>query len=273
MFNRWRAQSLKKRIGLTAATGGLITLIYVSVAFLTVRPAEVRLAELKNSWEQEKICHESCAFWRRAATEEITRALAADSDLRSRAARQLKLYLLDEEISVEFRAELIKILRQATGLNKPPAYLQDYLFNGDNAAVRAAIIDSYGLEPLDKLFTLLNGHDDLAVRQAAVRALSNYPAKETGFSAGQLKAITELILNPETERRLRQDLVMLLSDYYPLWSTETAAILLAIYEHKEIGDEVSRAFAVDIYNRFNGGLSELPLPLVSDAAWDEYFNN
>lgn len=277
-WSRWRRRPLKHKIFSAAAVGVLIAVVYVLIGLLAVSRSETHLAALKDSWEREKICHEDCGQRRRLSEEKIVAALVADPDLKSRTAERLKLYLLDENAITEFRTELIKMLRRADGSGEAAVYLKDYLLNGDNVVIRAAILDFYGAaafndESLDNLFGLLSGRDELSVRQAAVRALSNYQNKETDFKAEQLSLIEEIILNVRTERRLRSDLTMLLGDYYPLWPEETATILLAIYERREFGDEVSRAFAADIYNRFHGVADELPEPTVSDAAWDEYFNN
>lgn len=294
-FKNWfKSCSFKKKLLLGGGILTILILIYLLIALLAVSPVEIRLAELKNSWENEKICHESCALRRAEAEEAVVGVLMVDFNAvkESRLAKRLKIYFLDEKLSAEFRSELVKILRRAYGPAKPPLYLKDYLTRDDgNPAVQATIINSYGaavlnqaalndkggdkagVSPLNYYFTLLTGDRDLVLKLEAIRALSNYPDKINYFSTDQLAAIEKLALDPATDSRLRPSLILLLTDYYPLFPKETAAILKMIYGEKNAGDEISRAFAADILNRFGAKGDKWPIPAVSDAAWDEYYNN
>lgn len=281
----FKSCSLKKKLSLAGGFLTILVLIYLLVAGLAVSPAEIQLAELKNSWEKEKICHEACAGERAQAEEMVVKALKKTARQKeTHLARRLKIYFLDENLSAEFRSELVKIWQRAFGPDNPPDYLKDYLASaGGNTAVQAAIIASFpvafltpisvGHSPLDYYFTLLTGNRDLALKQAAVSALSNYPDKTRDFSEDQLATIKNLALNPATDRRLRQPLILLLADYYSLFPETTAAVLKTVYEAESAGDEISRAFAADIFNKWHSGADKLPVSAVSDAAWEKYYNN
>jgi hypothetical protein len=275
--SRWRSLSLKQRLCFFA--GALVSLfgLYFLGAFLAVNPAEVRLAELKNSWQAEKICHEDCSLKRRQAVETIIKSLTGKPD--SRLAKRLQNYFLDEEAGAEFRSELVAILRRAFGPDAPP-YIKSYLADSEaDPVIQAAIIASYGgilgseeeNSSPDYYFTLLTGDYHPALKQEAIKLLSDFPNKEKWFSLKQLEAIESLIVDSATEKSLRQSLVLLLSDYYPLFSEETAVILKTAYNAENGQDEISRAFAADILNKLGG--EELAPVAVSPAAWEEYYNN
>jgi len=291
--------NLKKLLAVITGVAAIIALSYFLIAGLAVTKAETQLAALKNSWEKEKICHESCAARRAAAEQAVIKSLAAGDQS---AANRLKKYFSDARISAEFKGELVKIASRAYGPDKPPAYLRDYLANpvGDSN-VKAAIIISFAASSLDKdfsaaaplnyYFNILSDSEDEVVKQAAIDVLSNYKNKAKDFSASQLAVIKNLVLDRATNRHLRQSLVLLLSDYYPLFPEATASILKMVYEAgaggantgeagtngaNQLNDEVSRAFSADILNRFSadqGEAQKFPIPPVSQAAWDEYYNN
>jgi hypothetical protein len=248
-------------------------LIYYSLALTLVSAGEVRLAALKESYEKEEICHEACALARRGVSEKITEILAEDKGMDSKTARRLRAYFLDENLDLEFRAELAAILFRATEPGNPPEYVFEYLVTGAEDYLRAAIINIYGLDP-EIAFLFLDSEEKIEIKLAAIRALSNYPDKQGTFSAAQLALIRGLALDSATDQRLRQPLVLLLSDYYPLFPEETRELLKVIYDSQNAVDEISQAFAADLYNRFKtGDEEELILPEISEAQWEEYYNN
>jgi hypothetical protein len=275
---------LKKKLLISGGVFITLVLIYLLVSFLIVQPAEIQLARLKSSWEKEKICHEACSLKRRLASEAIVRALEKEAGgTESRLRRRLKLYFLDKKLSAEFKSELIRIIRQADGPDNPPDYLKNYLSSVDgDVVVQGEILNSFPAtslrpesveqSPLNYYFTILTGDREFYIKKAAIHALSNYPDKTRYFSDDQLAIIRNLTLDPSTDKRLRQSLIMLLGDYYPLFPTATAEILIEVYTIKTFSDEISRAFAADILNK-NDQRNKWPLPDISEATWDEYYNN
>jgi hypothetical protein len=269
----WQKCSLKQKIWWLA--GGLVAplVVYLLIALSSVSAGEVRLAELAGSWTKEKVCHEACASNRRALEEAIIDELAGSTRSARRTARRLEIYFLDEDSDAAFRQRLVSILGRAFGPDDLPPYLSDYLAREDGQAdVRAAIIDAYGtaFSP-DYYLTVVKGSGETSLKQAAVRALSVYPDKAFNFSVAQLATIGESVFDKTLPQSLRAALVLLLSDYYSLFPTETDKLLRTIYGADKEVDVISRAFAADILNRH--GQKTWLLPDISEAQWAEYYNN
>ena len=267
---------------------GFLLVFYLAGAMLILSGAELRLAELRASWEEEPICREDCQLWRRGKVAEIVRELERKPD--SRLARRFKKYFYDQNLSREFKIELVKITRQAFGPDNPPAYLKDYVqLSGSeiDSRLQAAIIAVFSplalaseelatFGPLDFYFSLLLSEADLFLRREAVRSLSNHPDKSKDFSANQLEIIKSLVLDLDLDNRLRQDLVFLLGDYYPFFPDKSREIWAAIYDFV-FNDEISRALAADFLNRLAilAGEDDQAWPdlEISAAAWEEYYQD
>lgn len=271
----------KRRRLLILTVLGLIFLIisvYLIVSLAAVSAAEMTLAELKNSWEVEKICHEQCIKTRQEMTETLIDDLKNKPD--SRAGKLLRTYFLAEENDADFRRELLRIISAVYGANNPPDYIRAYLrLPSGNVKIQAEIINlfsprflnaSFSGSPLDYYFMILAGNSALDLKLASLRALGGDSDKGANFSVSQLIIIKKIVLNNLIDHRLRQPLVLLLSDYYPFFPAETAAILQAIYQDEASGDTISRVFAGDILNHQGG--TELDLPEISSAQWEEYYN-
>ncbi len=263
------------------------SLLYLLVALIFISPAELSLAELRGSWQSETICHESCQLRRRRASEMVIAALKNDPD--SRLARQIKRFFFDSRSSWEFRAELISIWREAAGSANPPIYLRDYLADPeampqlaaeiladfDPTALDLSVSESDVRGPIDYYFSILSSGKDFLIKREAVRAISTQPDKRTAFSPDQVESLGKMILDASQDRRLRQILVMLLGDYYPLFPDESSEVLRLAYGSAAL-DPISRALSADNLNRFeaDGGPDggEWPLPEISREDWDEYYN-
>jgi len=258
----------------------LAVLVHLIISLLSVSRTELVLAELRDSWQQEKICHEECAKKRRERIAELIEGLRSKPG--SRAGKLLQSYFLEENGDRSFRIQVLQIILAVNGPGNPPEYVRQYLEspNGD-LKIRAEIISSFSPgslffsttvgSPLDYYFTLLAGPEAIELKLAAANAISNFSDKDAAFSKSQIEAVKKIILTPAADRHLRQSLVLLLSDYYPLFPGEVASVLQAVYQDESSGDDISRAFAGDILNRRGG--TELALPEISDAQWDEYYNN
>lgn len=244
----------------------MFALLYLAFSLLSVSHGELKLAELKKSWQEEEVCHEDCSRRRRAAADEAASALAAGE---KRVAVRLKEYFLDASLPIGFREELVGLSRRAYAADNPPRYLSDYWSETEGEPrLRAAILGAYNPASRDYYFSLLSGDEELPVKREALRLLSADAGKVSGLSPEQLTLIKNLALDPRTPVSLRAPLVLLAGDYYEAFPAETVAVWKKIYAE---GDEVSRAFAAD---RLNGLASEkVAVPSVSEEAWDEYYNN
>ncbi|MFA6995099.1 MAG: hypothetical protein WC249_01670 [Patescibacteria group bacterium] len=285
-FAKWlRKRSLVQKFELFGGLAAGLFGLYLLVVFLAVSSGELALAKLKESWEQEKICHEDCA----RARQEAEKAIMADikNNLKNLeqapVAHRLEEYFLAGSSNPKWQEELIKIWRLAAGENNLPSYLKNYLSaSSSNPVVQAAIISTFSPQtlsfssssdasPLVYYFDLLSGDYDLALKQAAIMSLSNYSDKSQDFSLDQLLMIKNLVLTPATDNRLRQALVLLLSDYYSIFPSESEEILREVYGTDISGDVISRAFAADVLNRHL--TEDLVLPEISAAEWQKYYNN
>ncbi len=291
--SQWRrSASLKKRLFLGGAAIALVLIAgYVSLVFFSFDRPALKLAELRNSWEKEKLCHEDCLSFRRAAAQEVIGNLASNPSYRLK--NLLRSYFLDEGLETGFRVELIRILSSAYADNPPP-YIREYLSNtSGRAELRAGIISYFSPEALssdkkappgskqtgnDFYLSLLTSGEDPLVKEAAVQVLSSHGAGSGGdngrvsaLSLKQLGDIAGLALDPSTDNHLRSSLVLLLADHYLSFPEEVGKDLQEIYSDKTGGDDISRAFAADTLNNLAG--RKLPLPEISAAQWERYYNN
>jgi len=270
----FKQRSLKQRclLGALVLASGLI--IYCLMTLLFINQAKLSLTKLKISVETEKICHEACRLERLKQQEIVIKALQKGDQ---RLEKEMERYFFQASESREFKKELIKIWRQKSEPATLPENLEKYLqaANGD-PELQALILKSFLTDAndprVDYYFSILNGNSELALKKEAVRALSNIRAKQKYFTVDQLTKLNDLIFRAATPNKLRQFLVLLLNDYYQLFPTETKEILLAVYNNKNLQDNLSRAFSADILNRDSGRI-KFPLPVVSAGEWDEYYNN
>ncbi len=272
----WRSFSLRKRWFLVIVIVLSLILLYLFLSMLIVDQTELSLEKLRRSYRDEPICHEICAADREAAIATIIKGLEENPD--SKKIWRLQVYLLDSDNELNFRISLVNILQEAFGADNPPDYIQEYMHNGEEPLIRAAILSSFSAQalsaaanPLDYYYEILRGGEDIAVKLAAARALSSAAGKENLFASEQLGYIKKMIFDPKNDQRLRQALILLLGDYYPVFPEETKDILVVFYKTDLSGDSISRAFAADILNRLGG--EELAVPEISAEEWEEYYNN
>jgi len=218
----------------------------------------------------------------------------------------------DPSLDRDFKKELVKISALAYGPNNPPDYLRAYLNNIQGDLVVQTMIISLFSDPslfsptlmatwktkaenpqiaaADRLaaltglaetqddsllafyFSRLTDDDDLAVRQEAVRAISNISDKAGYWRVDQLAVIKKLLLDSRVPNLLRADLVFLASDYYSFFPSETLSVLTVFYKQTPSLDPVSRALAADAVNRLSR-TKKLATPAVSEADWQTYYNH
>lgn len=289
--------------------GGIFLLVFLGIYFfsalINVSPAEIALAELNKSFKEETICHEECYLWRQEQEKIVALSLKNGSN---KLANRILAYWSDAKENFDFKTELVKIMLLAYGKNNPPGYLNDYVADSDaNQKLVREILSSFDLEvasnqnlinslnntissaatstekveaiktlgkvggdsEIDSYFLLLSSAEDIKVKKQAIKNISNILEKSKYFTLEQLAIIKPLILAPETNLSLRQELVLLVGDYYLVYPEESEMIWRNVYEN-EAQDSISRLFSADNLNHLAG--TELELPAVSQAEWADYYN-
>lgn len=283
LLRRLSAYSLQQKIWLGVLAGISLGLVYVTVSMLVLSRGEIYLAALRTSYRLEPLCHDRCLRERYQIRDRVVTELKTKQF--GRLARRIENYFMNPEEDFNFRSELALIYQQALGRDNPPDYLRAYVANSQSDERLVARLltlfsplalsgDSTLINPLDYYFSVLNSGASLAMSEAAVLGISNYPDRESTFRVEQIATLKELIMSPGTDDRLRPSLVMLLGDYYSLWPDETSEVLRTVYTLL-VGDEISRAFSADLLNRFEpqGGPEggEWVAPEVSSEAWSKYY--
>jgi|GEM_PF-507585 hypothetical protein len=281
------------------------SIIYLLISLLNVSKAEVALAELEKSFKEEAICHEECYLWRQGKEKIVELGL---KDGNTKLENRILVYWRDSEENFEFKKEFIQIMLATYGKNSPPAYLSDYLANPDanqrlireivsgfdlgatdnqsllvrlNDEIKKAATSTEKIEAIKTLgevdggseianyFLLLNSVEDVKVKKQAIKNISNILEKSKYFTLEQLTIIKSLVLAPETNSSLRQDLVLLLGDYYLVYPEESKVIWDDAYKNESL-DSISRLFSADNLNHLAG--EKLELPAVSSEEWADYYN-
>lgn len=283
----------------------ILFIFYLLLLFLSVSRPEIALAKLKKSYQEERICHEECHFWRQAQEKIIV------SELRDGSKKLNKIILndwRDPALNFDFKKELLIIIASVYGVENPPGYLQDYLVdtNSEKRLVREIITrfnfssaSSQNLaiilhnkiktatssqekiqvleilaeinndQEIDNYFFLLSSNDSVDLKREVIKNISLIHEKSSVFTLAQLESIKNLILTPAIDLRLRQDLVLLVGDYYLVFPKESEAVWQEVYTDKSL-DNISRAFSADNLNHLAG--QRLILPAVSPLEWANYYN-
>lgn len=212
-------------------------------------------------------------------------------------------------LDLAFKKELIKIMFLAYGSSNPPDYLSDYLdwpqanqdlvreimtifgpglgtnrrlvleldnklktgtSSEEKIAVLKTLREISNDAEIDSYFSLLTSTADRDLKREAVKNISAIREKSLFFTLEQLEVIKELVLSQETEVKLRQDLVLLLGDYYLVFPEASAKIWKEIYRDTSL-DSVSRVFSADNLNHL--ARAKLTLPAVNPQEWEDYYND
>lgn len=259
--------------------------LYYSIALARISDAEINLAALRENVNKQKICHEDCLLTRKKQAAVIIAALKKSEP---NLLRRLEDYWNDRRESFEFKKEIINLWRLNNEANNDlssvppndlsgvPPYIYDYLDQADgDPRLQSLIISSFlsfnqGKQWLDYYFSLLASKRDLSLKKEALIALSNRENKAADFNLKQLVFLKNLLINPETPLAIKADIVLLIGEYYPLFTAETNSILLEIYKNQAL-DNITRSFSGDILNRENGN-TKLILPAISEVEWGNYYN-
>ncbi|MFA5131186.1 MAG: hypothetical protein WC467_02065 [Patescibacteria group bacterium] len=303
------AAALRRRSKITIVAGVALVvfpiLLYLFIALMRVSPAELALKRLEESYRLMPICHEQCALerdtWEKSVVNELKRN-------KKRVLERLKIEWRNKNAGDAFKAELVHIIYLAYGPDNPPEYLLDYLSepNAKPQIIREIIMRfnsvafaRYDLEEIltrqinqatssaDKLeaiktlgeikndaeisnyFAILDSDTETEMRREAIKNISAIRQKSSFFTIEQLNIIKKIVLAPETDNYLRQDLIFLLGDYYLVYPAESLEIWQEVYKDTAL-DSLSRAFSADYLNHLD--TKKVELPEVSAADWDSYYN-
>jgi hypothetical protein len=281
-----------------------LTIIFVVILFFNISPAETALVKLAASFSGEISCHEKCNVFRQNQEKII---IAGFKTKPQKLDRMMLNYWRAKEINSDFKKELIKLSALAYGADNPPEYFKNYLLDSgaDLSLVREIISQfnltaaadslSGGLEmrienasssaekiealktlgklgadaEIDNYFNLLNSAEAIEIKKEAIKNLSNIREKSIYFTLAQLDILKKLIISPSTDIRIRQELVLLIGDYYLVFPLESASAWQEIYANKSL-DNISRSFSADSLNHLKN--ARLVLPVVSETDWAAYYN-
>lgn len=304
-MKRLRLDTPRRKIIFGGIALAAVLLACLVISLLSVSDGEVALAELAESFKNEAICHEEC-YLRRQEKEGIIEVKLKEGD--ARLEKRIVSYWRDPEGNLEFKKELVRLPAAVYGKNNPPAYINDYLsdpdadsrlireiisvFNIETAASDGLLVNLdnkingatettekieaiktlgrvAGGSEIDRYFLLLKSEEEIEVKKQAVISISNILEKSKYFTLDQISLIESLILAPETDKKLRQDLVLLLGDYYLIYPDESEAVWRKIYKDKSL-DSISRLFSADNLNHL--AEAKLELPAISPEEWADYYN-
>lgn len=247
--------------------------IYYGAALMRVSEAEVNLAALRENINNEKICHDDCLLFRKKKENLI---IAAINKSEKKLLKRLEDYWFNQDESLDFKKEIINLWRLNNDLENIPQYFFDYLDNEEgDVKLQALIISSY-LSPnqdirwLDYYLNLLISKRDVSLKKEALLALSNREDKAEHFTLKQLSLLKKLMFDKSAPEEIKPHVVLLIGDYYQLFSEDTELVLMELYESQEV-DNISKAFAVDILNRYRTK-KKLASPEISSEEWGKYYS-
>jgi len=269
--NYWQKKTRVWRILFCSIMSGLVVLVYLGLVLLTIKPAILTLARLRESIGGA--CHEECQLARFAWRQELINDLkSGDKSLE----RKMMEYFLDQEEDLEFIEELIKVYSSVYSEDNLPDYLSGYLQNQSFSSELQVLIFNYffaknqvGEADLDYYLALLSDANNFQLKQAAIQAISNIEDQAALFTEQQIEIISELLETTNINNRLRQSLVLLLGDYYRFFPEKVGEILIAVYNSLN-ADKISQFFAADILNRYLL-TTEFPEPFIGSAEWEVYY--
>jgi len=283
--------------------------LYLLISFLNISRSVLALGSLEESYRREKICHEECSVWRQTQEGLIIVDLKSDLEKRkNKLVKRILNYWRAEDGDLEFKKELVRISFLAYGRENPPEYLSDYLVDSraEQSLVRE-IISQFDIEKMNRqnlkstllnkiknatssqektealktlggleddqeinnYFFILTSSESLELKREAIKNISAVLDKKSFFTLSQLETISNLILDMGTDPSLRQELSLLLGDYYLVFPAETEKIWRDVYE-KDGLDNISRLFSADNLNHLSG--TNLALPEISPSEWESYYN-
>ncbi len=282
-----------------------VLICYLGFALFFISEGELALAELQQSYKKEKICHEACSFWRQEQEQIV---LAEIKNNPHKIEKRIRKYWQKKSEDIDFKVELLRIMSPAYGENNPPLYIKEYLedpesdmfllreiiANFNSSAVNNKVLtnniqkrikNSDNIEnqveavktlksinndgEIEKYFATIISSSSPEIKVEVIRNIGSIKNKRAIFTKDQLEKIRIIATAENTDIRVRQELVMLLGDYYLIFPKESASLWKEIYNNKLL-DKISRSFCADSLNHLTG--ANLDLPEVSADEWANYYN-
>ncbi len=276
LFKKLRNNKLNKRkkilIG-SACSLFLILICFIS-ALASVDKGSLSLIKLQDSYKSQELCHEECREERENNSKILSDSLKKKNQ---KLENKIELILLSKDEGIEFKKELINILSFVYKPEDIPAYLNKFLENQNADSEIKTLIFNKFIERSDVSLSLkyylnlLSEPNDNGLKLEAARALSNIPDKKNIYSKSQLELIKSLTIDPDTDNKLRASLVLLISEYYSYFPTESQTVLKQIYNSKN-ADTITKIFAADTLNRYLKD-NKLSVPEATPEEWENYYNN
>lgn len=260
--------------------------------------AKIALRKLVESTEKLYYCREDCQGKRLSYKNIIASALVSQKE---NLLPDLEKAILDPTILPENRRLLIALWQES---KLPPSdnLLNSLDFNLKSDLVRvwpelsnnsfiSEIIGNFktaknDLERLTALELFLDKNNSLiintlwqiifgdysdAVKKKAFFILANLDNKAEIYQEAEVLKLRSLLESADFPHRLKDQAILALGDYYPLFPGATESLLVDVVNRPQYFDDYQRSFAVDILNN-NRELQVSGFEL-SPAAWDAYFNN
>ena len=124
---------------------------------------------------------------------------------------------------------------------------------------------------INTLWQIIFGDYSDAVKKKAFFILANLDNKAEIYQEAEVLKLRSLLESADFPHRLKDQAILALGDYYPLFPGATESLLVDVVNRPQYFDDYQRSFAVDILNN-NRELQVSGFEL-SPAAWDAYFNN
>lgn len=251
----------------------IIPAFYYGIALARVSEAEINLAALRENINNLKICHEECLLVRKKQENLIVEEMRNENE---RVMKRLEKYWLDSGESFEFKKEIINLWRLNDDLENIPQYFYDYLDDREGEVKLQVLILSSYLSPnqdiswIDYYLNLLISDRAVSLKKEALLALSSREDKSEHFTLKQLSLLRKLMFDKSAPRGIKADIVLLIGDYLEFFSEDARNVLLEIYGSNEV-DNISKAFAVDILNRYNSA-EKLTASEISPDEWEKYYS-
>lgn len=276
----------------------------IGIKMMSFSSSELALAALEDSFRNDEVCHEKCSQWRLEKEKEIVGDLKNAS---RKIEKRIFTYWQSSLTSLDFKRELIRLLAMAYGEDNPPEYIREYMSRPElNVALLREIVTNFNSSAsrnqimkkniyniikvsesgedkveaiktlkiinndseIDAYYQLLVSSSSPELKLEIVKNISNIKDKRRLYTIYQLNEIKNLVLMQDTNEKLRQELALLLGDYFLIYPKESAVIWRSIYDDKSL-DSISRSFSADSLNHLTN--ANLELPLVSDMEWSNYY--
>lgn len=263
----------------------------------------IALKKLVASSETARYCREDCLSKRLVYTEIISNFLKQkENNLES----DLETAITHPKILAETRSLLIKIwqesgrapslkLKELYNNSDTDIYLRAELANAwpelsspsffaevignfkgadsdkDREAILALLVNRSDLVILKLIWDIiLNDYPD-NLKAKAWFLLANIDNKKMAYQSEDLINLRAILESANYPQRLKDQAILILSDYYPFYPEPSELLLLDVVSRTKYFDNYQRTFAIDILNKNRS--EKISAPSLSLVDWDKYFRN